>query len=217
MTIEFRRICSLEHGTTDTKPSAETSTLPDTSTATKTTQACATTRTQPMGETSLKPLKAILEAIREQADFALKQIQQSEEGRSMRWKCKDCRYVKHFTRQFHWTRLANAPDVKAFRWRSRCEPNPQTQTICFYPFNSASRAPCLTRMICSNGQVSPQLWIGSNRLRRSRAPALSVGFSSFVRRAAIDSEDAPVKINEADAPPLEFRLPGSPLGFQSQS
>jgi hypothetical protein len=28
-----------------------------------------------MGETSLKPLKAILEAILEQADFALKQIQ----------------------------------------------------------------------------------------------------------------------------------------------
>jgi hypothetical protein len=24
-------------------------------------------------------------------------------------------------------------------------------------------------------------------------------------------EDAPVKINEADAPPLEFRVPGSPL------
>jgi|HubBroStandDraft_6_1064221.scaffolds.fasta_scaffold738326_2 hypothetical protein len=36
-----------------------------------------------MGETPLKPLKAILEAIREQADFALKQLQQSEDERSM--------------------------------------------------------------------------------------------------------------------------------------
>jgi hypothetical protein len=50
-----------------------------------------------MAETSLKPLKAILETIREQADFALKQLQESEEERSMRWKCKDCRYIKHFT------------------------------------------------------------------------------------------------------------------------
>ena len=50
-----------------------------------------------MAETALKPLKAILETIREQADFALKQLQNSEEERSMRWKCKDCRYIKHFT------------------------------------------------------------------------------------------------------------------------
>jgi hypothetical protein len=41
-----------------------------------------------MAETSLKPLKAILEAIRERADFALKQLQKSEEQHSMRWKCK---------------------------------------------------------------------------------------------------------------------------------
>jgi hypothetical protein len=41
---------------------------PDTSATTKTTQACATTRTQSVDETSLKPLKAILEAIRELAD-----------------------------------------------------------------------------------------------------------------------------------------------------
>ncbi len=51
-----------------------------------------------MAETPLKPLKAILERIREQADFALKQLQELEEERSMRWKCKDCNYIKHFTR-----------------------------------------------------------------------------------------------------------------------
>jgi hypothetical protein len=32
-----------------------------------------------MGKTSLKPLKAVLETIQEQADFALKQFQKSEE------------------------------------------------------------------------------------------------------------------------------------------
>jgi hypothetical protein len=32
-----------------------------------------------MGKTSLKPLKATLEAIQEQLDFALKQFQKSEE------------------------------------------------------------------------------------------------------------------------------------------
>jgi hypothetical protein len=32
-----------------------------------------------MGKTSLKPLKATLEVIQEQADFALKQFQKSEE------------------------------------------------------------------------------------------------------------------------------------------
>jgi hypothetical protein len=36
----------------------------------------------------LTGLKAILETIREQADFALKQLQKSEEQHSMRWKCK---------------------------------------------------------------------------------------------------------------------------------
>jgi len=46
---------------------------------------------------SPKPLKATLEAIRDMATNALSQIEQSEE-RSMRWKCKECRYIKRFTR-----------------------------------------------------------------------------------------------------------------------
>jgi hypothetical protein len=37
-----------------------------------------------MAEASLKSLKAILETIREQADFALKELQKSEEERSTR-------------------------------------------------------------------------------------------------------------------------------------
>jgi rubrerythrin len=49
-------------------------------------------------EKKLKPLKAILETIRERADYALKQLEDAEAPRSMRWKCKDCQYMKHFTR-----------------------------------------------------------------------------------------------------------------------
>jgi predicted nucleic-acid-binding Zn-ribbon protein len=51
-----------------------------------------------MAETSLKALKAILETIRERADYALKQLEDAEHERSMRWKCKECQYTKHFTR-----------------------------------------------------------------------------------------------------------------------
>jgi rubrerythrin len=51
-----------------------------------------------MAETPLKALKPILETIRQQADFALEQLEKSEEERSMRWKCKQCNYIKHFTR-----------------------------------------------------------------------------------------------------------------------
>ena len=79
MTTEIRFICSLEHGTTGTRPPAKTSATPDKSGATKATQASAATRTESMAEASLKPLKAILETIREQADLALKQLQESDE------------------------------------------------------------------------------------------------------------------------------------------
>jgi hypothetical protein len=71
-----------------------------------------------MGETSLKPRKAILETVREQADFALKQLQKSEDERSTRWKCKDCRFIKHSRGPFHWKRLADVPGAKAFRFNA---------------------------------------------------------------------------------------------------
>jgi hypothetical protein len=45
-----------------------------------------------------KPLKATLEAIRDLATNALNQNAKSQEEYSMRWKCKDCQYTKHFTR-----------------------------------------------------------------------------------------------------------------------
>jgi rubrerythrin len=49
-------------------------------------------------DSTLKPLKAALEAIRDTALNALHQIEQSQETRSMRWVCKECRYVKRFTK-----------------------------------------------------------------------------------------------------------------------
>jgi hypothetical protein len=78
-------VCSFEH-----EPYFRPKTLaaPNPPTATQAAQASPATRIEFMAETSLKPLKAILETIREQADFALKQLQKSEEQHSMRWKCK---------------------------------------------------------------------------------------------------------------------------------
>jgi hypothetical protein len=46
---------------------------------------------------AFQTLKAALEAIRDAAVNALAQIGQSQEEYSMRWKCKSCQYLKHFT------------------------------------------------------------------------------------------------------------------------
>jgi lipopolysaccharide biosynthesis regulator YciM len=45
----------------------------------------------------LKTLKAALETVRDTALKALNQIDQSQEQRSLRWRCKACRYTKYFT------------------------------------------------------------------------------------------------------------------------
>ena len=114
LTTEIDRICSYEHNSGSKPPAPQTLATTDSSAATKATpQASAATRTQFMAETSLKPLKAILETIREQADFALKQLQESEEERSMRWKCKDCRYIKHFTRPVPLEATGRCPRCKS--------------------------------------------------------------------------------------------------------
>jgi len=39
-------------------------------------------------EEKLKPTRAILETIRERADYALKRLQDAVEERYMRWQCK---------------------------------------------------------------------------------------------------------------------------------
>ena len=45
----------------------------------------------------LKTLKAALETVRDTALKALSQIDQPQEQRSLRWRCKACRYTKYFT------------------------------------------------------------------------------------------------------------------------
>jgi len=64
-------------------------------------------------EEKLKPLRAILETIRERADYALKQLQDAEEARSMRWRCKDCRYMKYFTRPVPLESAVKCPRCKS--------------------------------------------------------------------------------------------------------
>jgi len=49
-------------------------------------------------DTAHEALKAALEAIRDMASSALDEIPSSQEERSMRWRCKACQYVKHFTK-----------------------------------------------------------------------------------------------------------------------
>jgi predicted Zn-ribbon and HTH transcriptional regulator len=47
---------------------------------------------------SIKAFKAAFEEIRDKANEALLKIDGLEEERSFRWKCKDCGWIKHFTR-----------------------------------------------------------------------------------------------------------------------
>jgi hypothetical protein len=66
-------------------------------------------------DSTLTPLRAALEAIRDMASNALDQIERPQEARSMRWACKDCRYIKHLRSPFYWKPLTDAPDVKVRR------------------------------------------------------------------------------------------------------
>jgi hypothetical protein len=50
-----------------------------------------------MAETSTA-LRRILEKIRDDAQQALSVLGDSEEKRSLSWKCSDCNHIKHFTR-----------------------------------------------------------------------------------------------------------------------
>ena len=66
---------------------------------------------------ALKTLKAALEAIRDTTLNALAQIGQSQEEYSMRWKCKECRYVKHFTRPVSLEGAGKCPRCKSTEFR----------------------------------------------------------------------------------------------------
>jgi rubrerythrin len=60
-----------------------------------------------------KLLKAALEAIRDMASKALDQIDQPQETRSMRWECKECRYMKHFTEPVSLEAAGRCPRCKS--------------------------------------------------------------------------------------------------------
>ena len=66
-----------------------------------------------MAEISPKTLKAILKTIRERADYALKQLQDAEDDRAFRWKCKECGYIKHFTRPASLEATGRCPRCKS--------------------------------------------------------------------------------------------------------
>ena len=69
-------------------------------------------------EEKLKPIRAILEAIREKADYALKQLQEAEEERSLRWRCKGCRWVKHFTKPVPFEAAGKCPRCKSIEFEA---------------------------------------------------------------------------------------------------
>jgi predicted Zn-ribbon and HTH transcriptional regulator len=64
-------------------------------------------------DSALKPLKAALEAIRDMALNALTRIDQSQEKPSMRWECKECQRVKHFTKPVSLETAGRCPRCKS--------------------------------------------------------------------------------------------------------
>ena len=70
---------------------------------------------------AVKTLKSALEAIRELATNALNQIEQSQEQHSTRWRCKACRYIKHFTKAVPWEAAGGCPRCKQTELAPVCE------------------------------------------------------------------------------------------------
>jgi predicted Zn-ribbon and HTH transcriptional regulator len=66
---------------------------------------------------TLKTLKTALEAIRDTATNTLKRIEGPPEQHSMRWKCKACRYTKHFTRPVTLETAGRCPRCKSTAFR----------------------------------------------------------------------------------------------------
>jgi hypothetical protein len=89
-------------------------------------------------DSTLKPLKAALEAIRDMASNALGRIEQSREARSMRWICKECRYVKHFTKSVLLETAGRCPDAKARPLILFYEKAASVRVV-FFPGNTGTR------------------------------------------------------------------------------
>jgi Zn finger protein HypA/HybF involved in hydrogenase expression len=62
-------------------------------------------------------MRAALEAIRDQTLNALNQIGASHDERSMRWSCKTCHYVKHFTKPVSLEAAGRCPRCKNTEFR----------------------------------------------------------------------------------------------------
>jgi predicted Zn-ribbon and HTH transcriptional regulator len=68
-------------------------------------------------DSALQTMKAALEAIRDTATSALARIEQSHQDHSMRWKCKQCRYVKHFTKPVSLEAAGRCPRCKSTEFK----------------------------------------------------------------------------------------------------
>jgi predicted Zn-ribbon and HTH transcriptional regulator len=65
-------------------------------------------------------LKAALEAIRQEARRALEQVAIPGDERAMRWKCKVCRYIKHFTKPVPLKAAGRCPRCKSTEFTPIC-------------------------------------------------------------------------------------------------
>lgn len=68
-------------------------------------------------DSTLKTLKASLEAIRDVAMKALIQIEQSQEQHSTGWRCKQCQYIKRFTTPVALETAGRCPRCKSTEFR----------------------------------------------------------------------------------------------------
>ncbi len=49
-------------------------------------------------EEALSTLRRVLEQTRQSIDCAIMQLKQCDEPRHLRWRCRRCEFIKHFTR-----------------------------------------------------------------------------------------------------------------------
>ncbi len=47
---------------------------------------------------TLRPIRELLEHVRERVDYAINRLRSFEEPRSLRWRCTQCGHTKTFTR-----------------------------------------------------------------------------------------------------------------------
>jgi rubrerythrin len=49
-------------------------------------------------EEALRPIRELLEKVRERVDYAIARLKSFEELRCLRWRCVQCGYTKRFTK-----------------------------------------------------------------------------------------------------------------------